>query len=982
MILLFAFMAVGVVAIGYLYYLRYERQYRVQVEHQLLATSELKVGEIAEWRRERLGYAKILFKNTAFSAMVRRFHEQPEDAQCQQTLHAWLTALQVHGQYDQVRLLDPQGVTRMSVSADLPPLSAAIMQSIPDVLRGGEVAFQDFYRDEQDQKIYLAVMVPILDEQDGARRLGVVILRIDPATFIFPHLQQWPTPSRTAETLLVRKDGNGVIFLNELKFQKDTALTLRIPLADTDQLAVKAALGKQGIVEGLDYRGAPVIGYARGIPGSSWFLVARIDIAEVYAPLRHRLREIAALIVVLILGGAGGMWLVWRQHNLLFYKERSVVAEALRESEENLAMTLHAIGDAVIATNAACQVTRMNPAAERLTGWLLAEAAGRPLPEVFHLVNAQTLQPVVDPARHALERGKAVGMESHTMLISRDGTEYQIADSAAPIRDNTGQIIGVVMVFYDITERVRLEEEVHRSREQAEAANKAKSVFLSIMSHELRTPLNAILGFSRLMRDEKGLSGDHRKTLDIINHSGEQLLNLINDVLDMSKIEAGQVDIENVPFDLGEMVRAIINLMRMRAEAASLRLLLDPSSEFPRLVRTDGTKLRQVLINLVGNAIKFTRAGEVSLRLVSHPADTPQRLLLTITVRDTGVGISAEDQKRIFEPFFQGAQSDIQKGTGLGLSITRKYVELMGGRISVESAPGKGTVFHVEIPVERVGEAEVETASVYRGRVASLAPGQPHHRILIVEDQVMNWLLLQRILNGAGFQTRMTEDGASCVELFKEWRPHLIWMDVRMKGMDGLEATRRIRTLEGGREVKIVALTASAFKKERDDIMASGMDDFIRKPYRPEEIFDCLTRHLGVRFVYEDTPPVAAPLAVAPMKEQSPDGDILDLAAARRTAGHDDKLLRVLVTLFRDQYPLRLDEMRAGKDSHCADGARRAAHTLRGMAEILGGRRLPAMALEAEKECVDGKLDRLEEWIGNLRAEAESLAAALEAALR
>ena len=401
-----------------------------------------------------------------------------------------------------------------------------------------------------------------------------------------------------------------------------------------------------------------------------------------------------------------------------------------------------------------------------------------------------------------------------------------------------------------------------QAQDKAEAANQAKSVFLASMSHELRTPLNAILGFSSLMRNDAGLSEEQRRTLDIINRSGGHLLNLINDVLDMAKIEAGGISVENAPLDLGEMVRDVIDLMGARAEEKGLRLVLDQSSDFPRFVRTDGAKLRQTLINLVGNAIKFTAQGNVILRLHVSPTDIPQRRMLIIEVEDSVIGIAAEDQEHIFNPFFQAGDLTFQKGTGLGLTITRKYVELMGGRICVESTPGTGSIFRVETPVERIEESEVEAVEIKRKKVVGLAPGQPECRLLIVEDQMENWLLLQRMLEDVGLTVRVARNGGEGIEMFQAWRPHLILMDIRMPVMDGLEATQRIRGLDGGREVKIVALTASVFKEERDNVMAAGMDDFIRKPYRPEEIFACLTRHLGLRFVDAEA---AAASAAAPM---------------------------------------------------------------------------------------------------------------------
>ena len=403
---------------------------------------------------------------------------------------------------------------------------------------------------------------------------------------------------------------------------------------------------------------------------------------------------------------------------------------------------------------------------------------------------------------------------------------------------------------------------------QAEEANKAKSVFLANMSHELRTPLNSILGFSDLMRNDPGISIEQRKTLDIINRSGEHLLSLINDVLDMSKIEIGRISMENTAFDLGEMVRNINEMMYSRAEEKGLSLKLDRSSTFPAFVRSDIARLRQILINLIGNAIKYTQQGCVTLRLNTSLTDEPQRLILTIEVEDTGIGIASEDHARIFEPFVQVSTLETKKGTGLGLAITRQNVELMGGQICVESTPGRGSLFRVELPVELADEADILAAVIDRKRVVGLASGQLHYRILIVEDQKENWLLLQKLLENAGFSVKVAVNGAEGVEIFQEWRPHFIWMDIRMPVMDGLEAALRIRAIDGGQDVKIVALTASVFKNERDKIMAAGMNDFVRKPYRSDEIFDCLTRQLGVKFLYEQTPVTCAAWPTEPLSNE------------------------------------------------------------------------------------------------------------------
>jgi CheY-like chemotaxis protein len=399
------------------------------------------------------------------------------------------------------------------------------------------------------------------------------------------------------------------------------------------------------------------------------------------------------------------------------------------------------------------------------------------------------------------------------------------------------------------------------------------------MSHELRTPLNSILGFSALVRDAPDLAEEHRKDLEIVSRGGEHLLGLIDDALDMAKIEAGRITLDHVSFDVSDLVRNNVGMLSARARDKGLELLLYSSPLVPRFVRSDAGKLRQVLVNLVGNSLKYTERGCVTVRLDANPVPDGKpngdvksnvgRILLILEVEDTGIGIAPEDQVRIFAPFMQVGKSDTQNGTGLGLSITRQFVQLMGGTIVVHSTPGEGSLFRVELPVEQANESELAETHHDRGHVVGLAPGQPEYRILIVEDKKENWLLLQRLLQDAGFQVRVAEDGAQGVEMFQSWQPHLIWMDLRLPVMGGLEAAGVIRALDGGLQVKIVALTASAFARQREEVLAAGLNDFVRKPYRREEIFECMACHLGVRYSYKESARTPSPHPASPLTPEA-----------------------------------------------------------------------------------------------------------------
>ena len=411
------------------------------------------------------------------------------------------------------------------------------------------------------------------------------------------------------------------------------------------------------------------------------------------------------------------------------------------------------------------------------------------------------------------------------------------------------------------------------SEGKARDANRAKSVFLSNMSHELRTPLNAVLGFAQFLERETGLSPDGRNNLRIIQRSGGHLLELINDVLAISKIEAGRITLAEHTFDLHEMIRSVADMIRVRTEPKGLQFIVSIEPDVPRTVTGDEGKLRQVLVNLLGNAVKFTDEGGIALRAGWSGSAA------VIELQDTGHGIAAEEMGGLFEAFTQTESGrNSKEGTGLGLAISRSFVRLMGGDIRVRSELGRGTVFTVEVPLAVAESHAPETA---RRRVTGLAPGETPRRLLVVDDTAENRHLLTSLLTTVGFEVREATNGREAVDAWADWRPDLIWMDMRMPVMDGYEATREIRRREVARgpwsvvregtssghspepsstdhgprttdHCRIIALTASAFEHERAEILSQGVDDFVAKPFREESIFEKLAEHLGVRYAYED----------------------------------------------------------------------------------------------------------------------------------
>jgi PAS domain S-box-containing protein len=527
---------------------------------------------------------------------------------------------------------------------------------------------------------------------------------------------------------------------------------------------------------------------------------------------------------------------------------------ALKQSEEKFAKVFFHHPNPVAITRAEdATFVDINESALRIMGFERHEVLGKTIADL-------NIGPTLADRNATLQTVRDSGSalkDRESRMKTRSGEEKTILYSADLMQ--VGEEKYLISSFTDISDRKQAEEALQVAKAEAEAANLAKSQFLSTMSHELRTPLNAILGFSQLLARGTSLSVQQQESLEIINRSGEHLLTLINDVLDMAKIEAGRQELHVTSFDLQALIHELEQLFRLKSAAKGIQLHFELAETVPRYIKTDVTKLRQVLQNLLSNALKFTRSGCIWLYITlvdqDHPSGAQQ---LAFTVKDTGCGIAAHELSSIFAAFVQTQSGrNAQMGTGLGLPISRKFVELMGGTITVQSNLGAGTQFNFSINFEQPIAEELHRLSsdIPKRTITGIAAQQTTYRILIVDDRWEGRRLLSTLLSPLGFAVREAVNGKEAIQIYEQWLPHLIWMDMKMPIMDGYAATQFIKTKERDQQPIIIALTASALDEEQHVILAAGCDDFVRKPFREDIIFQKLQHYLGVEYIYGEVMP-------------------------------------------------------------------------------------------------------------------------------
>ncbi|MGM3307201.1 PAS domain S-box protein [Anabaena sp. WFMT] len=545
--------------------------------------------------------------------------------------------------------------------------------------------------------------------------------------------------------------------------------------------------------------------------------------------------------------------------------ERKQVEAALEQAHNQITFHIENTPLATIIWNDQFQVKEWSKQAEEIFGWSAAEVLNKNMLD-WQFIFEEDLDQVKSEAERLVSKESSI---CNNRNYRKDGSVIHCQWFNSTLLDEFGNLISILSFVQDVSDRVQAELELQQAKEAAEAANHAKSAFLANMSHELRTPLNAILGFAQLMNWDSTLLPEHQEQVKLIYSSGEHLLRLINEVLELSKIEAGIMTLDKQEIDLFELLNSLNSMFSQQVRNKKLQLHQEILPEVPQYIIVDPQKLQQILINLIGNAIKFTQKGSIylSVSLANQPTKFSHEFnnlsYIQFQVIDTGVGIAPQDLDIIFDAFTQApaGQQSLQEGTGLGLTISRRLVQLMGGEIMLNSTLGKGSTFQFTIPVVVITGTHIKPKKPTQ-RVTGLATNQPNYRILVVDDQALNRLFLVKLLGKLKLEVREAVNGEEAISLWQQWQPHLIYMDIRMPGLDGYEVTKQIRAIEQpDQSTIIIALTAQASNDDSEErshrhlALEAGCNDYISKPFRAETLFSKMAEHLDICYTYENPEP-------------------------------------------------------------------------------------------------------------------------------
>lgn len=692
--ILAAVLSLLIIAAGYVYLDNEEDYVRRQKQTELKAIAQLKTNQISGWFRDELVDASIIARDNYLIRTTKEFlGNQSEKSRTE--LRNILLQISLEHDYADVSIATGNGEILVSSQRNVFYTDSLLKAGIRQSAMRDTTAASDLYRSEASgHKIILSIASPVRYQ---SRSIAIIVYHIDAERYIFPLVRFWPGSSWSAETFIVRRENNSVLYLNGLRNRKVTALSFRLPLSRPDLPAVKAVTGYRGIFEGQDYRNKEIFAYLNSVPGTPWFLVVKIDKDEMLSGLYAKISVVVIVCILIIMVSAAVLFVFYNFSQKQTYKELYNKEKELWESQEKFKVTIDCLGEGVIIADVNGKIQYINRIAEEITGWRLEQAKDKLLDEVYIIKNEMTGDIERNISARILSQGVIKVLADQALLISKTGREIPVVDSGAPLYDDDGKITGLVLTIRDETERKKIMIDLIAAKEKAEEINKVKSFFFATMSHELRTPFVGILGYAELL-DSTLTDCEAREMVQGILNTSRRMKDTLTKILSLSKMEFDGLELNTRKTDVREIIETVLKEFAAAAEKKNLELITDISSE-ELIMKTDPTLLTEVLNNLVSNAIIYTDKGKICIS--THKSCESGRDILILKVSDTGIGIEKQKQELIWEEFRQASEGYTRsyQGTGLGLAIVKKYVTLIDGKVTLESKPGEGSTFILHLPL-------------------------------------------------------------------------------------------------------------------------------------------------------------------------------------------------------------------------------------------------------------------------------------------
>jgi PAS domain S-box-containing protein len=858
----------GIVAGGYLFYKAQSQQLQENAESSLRSVAQLKVDQIVQWRYERMSDAYLMMQNVGMAGPLGSPNVQ------QKLRKEFVTLKELH-HYHEILLTDPLGKILLSTGYNPPSLSSGTLHALNLAFEEHKPVFADLhYVKWQDSVPQMDIAVPLFDSvQNSIRPKGAVILSIDARQYLFPVLQKWPVPDRTSETLIVRREGDRVLFLNELRHRKNTALTFSIPLTRKKNPAVMAVLGTEGIHEGFDYRNVKVIAMLAHIPDSPWYMVAKTDTAEAFAAIHYRGGLIFVLTLLILVSVLAVMALFWKQGQQLHYKalyQSEFEKQALRKHFEYL---VKYASDMIILADENLRIMEMNERALEEYGYShdemnhlhLSDLAGDEAQFQERLSELKEKNSYLREGMHKRKDGSLFPVEISGRYIEIDDAHYyqgiirniserkeaeeklnsaheELNEKYNELKAAEEELAASFEEIQSAEEELAIQnEELQNAKERAEESDRLKTAFLQNMSHEIRTPMNAIVGFSQLLEENSSNPSKIKEFSQIISHRSNDLLSIINEILEVSRIETGQMRVNAQPCDMNHLLHELYSFFvnyKRQIGKDNLTLEYKKITDGASLIITDMVKFKQIFINLIQNALKFTLEGRIIFGYKGL-----ENGQLVFFVSDTGKGIPEDKFARIFERFVQVDPNpvSIKEGLGLGLSIAKGLATLLGGKIWLSSELGHGTIFYFTLPNTIAQSKEWKEQSDISFDVEYVWKDRT---FLVVEDNLSNQEYFEELLGERVAKIIFVGTGQEAIDLILLGaKIDLILMDMKLPDMSGFEATRKIKAIKP--YIPVVAQTAYAMEIDREKCLAAGCDGYIAKPVLATELFKLISNYVS-----------------------------------------------------------------------------------------------------------------------------------------